>query len=140
LGIERSPESIIVDIGGPDMAASRVDDLAKVCEPGVTVIVIGDRNDIGLYRDLVHAGVSEYIVKPATPGLLAKTLFPQTGIAPGNPISRKLGEMVAFVGARGGVGTTSLAVNLARYLANRQKHRILLLDFNLQNGNCALAL
>jgi pilus assembly protein CpaE len=140
LGVERSPESIIVDISGADMPASRVHDLAQVCEPGVTVIAIGDRNDIGLYRDLVQAGVSEYIVKPATPQLLAKALFPQPGAAEGNPISRKLGKMVAFVGARGGVGTTTLAINLAWYLANRQKRRILLLDLDLQNGDCALAL
>jgi len=140
LGVERSPESIIVDISGADMPASRVHDLAQVCEPGVTVIAIGDHNDIGLYRDLVQAGVSEYIVKPATPQLLAKALFPQPSVAEGNPISRKLGKMVAFVGARGGVGATTLAINLAWYLANRQKRRILLLDLDLQNGDCALAL
>ena len=140
LGVERSPESIIVDISGADMPASRVHDLAQVCEPGVTVIAIGDRNDIGLYRDLVQAGVSEYIVKPVTPQLLAKALFPQPGAAEGNPISRKLGKMVAFVGARGGVGTTTLAINLAWYLANRQNRRILLFDLDLQNGDCALAL
>jgi pilus assembly protein CpaE len=140
LGVERSPESIIVDISGADMPASRVHDLAQVCEPGVTVIAIGDRNDIGLYRDLVEAGVSEYIVKPATPQLLSKALFPQPGVAEGNPISRKLAKMVAFVGARGGVGTTTLAINLAWYLANRQKRRILLLDLDLHNGDCALAL
>jgi pilus assembly protein CpaE len=140
LGVERSPENIIVDISDTDMPASRVHDLAEVCEPGVTVIAIGDRNDIGLYRDLVRAGVSEYIVKPATPQLLAKALSPQPAVAEGNPINRKLGKMVACVGARGGVGTTTLAINLAWYLADRQKRRVLLLDLDLQNGDCALAL
>ena len=48
--------------------------------------------------------------------------------------------MVAFVGARGGVGTTTLAINLAWHLADRQKRRVLLLDLDLQNGDCALAL
>jgi pilus assembly protein CpaE len=140
LGVERSPENIIVDISGTDMPASRIHDLAEVCEPGVRVIAIGDRNDIGLYRDLVRAGVSEYIVKPATTQLLAKALSLQPAVAEGNPISRKLGKMVAFVGARGGVGTTTLAINLAWYLADRQKRRVLLLDLDLQNGDCALAL
>jgi pilus assembly protein CpaE len=140
LGSERSPENIIVDISGTEMPAARVHDLAHLCEPGVTVIAIGDRNDIGLYRDLVQAGVSEYIVKPITPQLLAKPLSPQPTPAKGSPVSRKLGKMVAFVGARGGVGTTTLAINLAWYLANRQKRRVLLLDLDLQNGDCALAL
>ena len=49
LGAERSPECIIVDISGADMPASQMHDLAELCEPGVTVIAIGDRNDVGLY-------------------------------------------------------------------------------------------
>lgn len=61
LGAERSPESIIVDISGAEMPASQIHDLAELCEPGVVVIAIGDRNDVALYRDLVRAGVSEYI-------------------------------------------------------------------------------
>src|SRR5439155_22121663 len=74
LGAERSPESIIVDISGAEMPASQIHDLAQLCEPGVVVIAIGDRNDVALYRDLVTAGVSEYIVKPATAQLLVKAL------------------------------------------------------------------
>src|SRR5271169_2161554 len=119
LGMERSPETIIIDISGTAMPATRVHELADICEPGVTVIAIGDRNDIGLYRDLKEAGVSEYIFKPATPELLAKALSPQpAGAGRSGAISQKLGKMVALVGARGGVGTTVLAINLARYLAD----------------------
>jgi pilus assembly protein CpaE len=140
LGTERSPENIIVDIGLTEMPVSQVHDLAQLCEPGVTVIAIGDRNDVGLYRDLMQAGVSEYVVKPITAQLLAKALSPRPTPAAGVPVSRKLGKMVAFVGARGGVGTTTLAINLAWYLADRQKRRVLLLDLDLQNGDCALAL
>ena len=140
LSAERSPETIIVDISGSDMPASQVHDLAELCEPGVTVIAIGDRNDVGLYRDLVQAGVSEYIVKPVTVQLLAKALSSTPTVAEGSPISWKLGKMVAVVGARGGVGATTLVMNLAWYLANRQNRRVLLLDLDLQNGDCALAL
>jgi pilus assembly protein CpaE len=140
LGAERSPECIIVDISGADMPASQMHDLAELCEPGVTVIAIGDRNDVGLYRDLVKAGVTEYIVKPVTPQLLATALSPSNAASEGSPISRKLGTVVAVVGARGGVGTTTLAINLAWFLADRQYRRILLLDLDLQNGDCALAL
>jgi pilus assembly protein CpaE len=140
LSTGRSPETIIVDISGSDMPASQVHNLAELCEPGVTVIAIGDRNDVGLYRDLVQAGVSEYIVKPVTVQLLAKALSSTPTVAEGSPISWKLGKMVAVVGARGGVGATTLAMNLALYLANRQNRRVLLLDLDLQNGDCALAL
>lgn len=140
VGTERSPECIIVDISGTDMPASQMHDLAELCEPGVTVIAIGDRNDVGLYRDLVKAGVSEYIVKPVTPQLLAKALAPTPAAPEGSPISRKLGTVISVVGARGGVGATTLAINLAWFLADRKHRRILLLDLDLQNGDCALAL
>jgi len=140
LGGERSPESIIVDISGAEMPASQIHELAELCEPGVTVIAIGDRNDIGLYRDLVRAGVSEYIVKPVTAQLLAKALLGAAASGVGSPISRKLGKVVAVVGSRGGVGATTLAIHLALHLANQQSRRVMLLDLDLHTGDCALAL
>ena len=139
LGGERSPESIIVDISGAEMPASQIHELAELCEPGVTVIAIGDRNDIGLYRDLVQAGVSDYIVKPVTAQLLAKALIGAAASGEGSPISRKLGK-VAVVGSRGGVGATTLATHLALHLANQQSRRVVLLDLDLHTGDCALAL
>ncbi len=140
LATQRSPNILIVDISGVDLPVTQVHTLAEVCEPGVTVIAIGNRNEIGLYRDLLQAGVTDYIVKPLTPQLLSKALTTRMGPGTGSPIQRKLGTVVAVVGVRGGVGTTTLAVNLAWYLANRQNRRVALVDLDLQNGDCALAL
>jgi len=140
LGAERSPESIIVDISGAEMPGSQVHDLVDLCEPGVTVIAIGDRNDISLYRDIVQAGVSEYIVKPLTAQLLAKALSGASSRGERRPISRKQGKFVSVVGARGGVGTTTLAIHLALHLANQQSRRVMLLDLDLHTGDCALEL
>src|SRR5262249_3407851 len=50
----------------------------------------------------------------------------------------KLGKMVAFIGARGGVGSTTLAANLAWHLANRQSRRVALVDLDIQHGDCTL--
>src|SRR5438046_8274111 len=74
LSTARSPNTLIVDLSGVDMPVTLVHTLADECEPGVTVIAIGDRDEVGLYRDLLQAGVSDYIVKPLTPPLLAKSL------------------------------------------------------------------
>src|SRR5258707_15199283 len=49
---QRSPNVLIVDVSGVALPVTEVNRLAEVCEPGVHVIVVGDRNDIGLYRDL----------------------------------------------------------------------------------------
>jgi len=140
LGAQRSPNLLIVDISGVDLPVSQVNSLADVCEPGVTVIAIGDRNDVGLYRDLIDAGVADYIVKPLTRELVAKALAPRTAPGELGRTGLKLGKMVAFIGVRGGAGATTLAVNLSWYLANRQARRVALVDLDLQHGDCALAL
>src|SRR5258708_23603606 len=102
----------MVGVRGLALPVSKISELADVCEPGVAVIAIGNRNEIGLYRDLMHAGVTEYVVKPVNQQLLARALTSgraHTGEA--SPIQRKLGTLVAFLGARGSVGTTTLAGN-----------------------------
>src|ERR1700747_242700 len=68
----RSPHLLIVDISGVDLPLSQIHILADVCEPGTNVVAIGDHNDVGLYRDLQDAGVSNYIVKPLTRDILPK--------------------------------------------------------------------
>jgi pilus assembly protein CpaE len=140
LSEQRSPHLLLVDISGIDLPLSKIHTLADVCEPGTNVVAIGDHNDVGLYRDLVEAGVSNYIVKPLTRELLTKALTPKISNSAeiGTRAALKLGKMVAFVGARGGVGTTTLASNLAWHLANRQSRRVALVDLDLQNGDCAL--
>jgi pilus assembly protein CpaE len=141
LGQHRSPQILIVDISGVELPISKVNELADVCEPGVVVIAIGNRDEIGLYRDLLQAGVADYVVKPLNPRLLAKALTDGRARAgEASPIHKKLGTLVAFIGARGGVGTTTLAVNTAWHLAHRQTRRVALVDLDLQNGDCALAL
>jgi pilus assembly protein CpaE len=139
LGAERSPNILIVDISGIDLPISQVHALAEVCEPGVTVIAIGNRNEIGLYRDLLHAGVTDYIVKPLTPQLIARALNQRASTREISPIHKKLGTVTALIGARGGVGATTLAVNLAWHLANRHSRRVALVDLDLHNGDSALA-
>jgi pilus assembly protein CpaE len=137
---ERSPTILFVDISGVELALARIHELADICEPGVTVIAIGEHNDVELYRDLMEAGVTDYVVKPVTRQRLAKALAAKTGAGETAPISQRLGKVVAFIGARGGVGTTTLATNLAWYLAHETKRRVGLVDLDLHNGDCALTL
>jgi pilus assembly protein CpaE len=140
LSEQRSPHLLLVDISGIDLPLSKIHTLADVCEPGTNVVAIGDHNDVGLYRDLVEAGVSNYIVKPLTRELLTKALTPKLSNSAeiGTRAALKLGKIVSFIGARGGVGTTTLASNLAWHLANRQSRRVALVDLDLQHGDCAL--
>jgi pilus assembly protein CpaE len=137
---QRSPNLLFVDISGVELPLSKVQMLADVCEPGTNVIAIGDHNDVALYRDLQQAGVTDYLVKPLTHELVTKALAPKsTSTDMGRATAAlKLGKIVSFIGARGCVGTTTLAANLAWHLANRQSRRVALVDLDLQHGDCNL--
>lgn len=144
LSNERSPTVLMVDVSGVELPVSEMHHLAEVCEPGVAVIVVGDRNDVGLYRDLIQAGVSDYIVKPLTRALVQAAVQPLlgTGATPSAsaPLTQKLGRVVAVIGTRGGVGATTVASNLAWHLANNESRRVALVDLDLHYGDAALML
>ena len=139
LSSHRSPDLLMVDISNIELPLTKVRQLSEVCEPGVQVIAIGNRNEIGLYRDLVHAGVADYIVKPLTIELLNRSISlvssPDTTAS-----SQKVGKAVAVLGARGGVGATTVAVSLAWHLANRAGRRVAYVDLDLQTSDSSLML
>lgn len=54
LKAERSPQRLLVDISGSEGPLDELDRLADACEPSVQVYVVGDRNDVGLYRSLLR--------------------------------------------------------------------------------------
>jgi pilus assembly protein CpaE len=138
----RSPMALMVDISNTELPANEVHRLAEVCEPGVAVVVVGNRNDVGLYRDLIRAGVSDYIVKPLTRSLVQSAI--DSVLGPGGsgatPLSQKTGRVVTVLGARGGVGATTVASNLAWFLANKESRRVCLVDLDIAYGDCALTL
>ena len=140
LGEQRSPRLLVVDISGVDLPLSAVNELAEVCEPGVTVIALGDRNDVGLFRDLINNGVSDYLVKPIAPALMQKSLLNVVESATQGRQNDRRGRLVAVTGARGGVGATMLATGIAWTIANRRRRRVALVDLDLQFGTVALAL
>ncbi|MCB1993113.1 MAG: hypothetical protein KDG49_16800, partial [Geminicoccaceae bacterium] len=140
LGQQRSPKILIVDLSNSELPLSDVNELAEVCEPGVTVIAIGDRNDVGLFRELLNSGVSDYLVKPLSTALVQRSLLATVDGEARARQTNRLGRLVATVGTRGGVGTTMLATSLAWTIANDRRRRVALLDLDLQFGSVALAL
>lgn len=140
LGAQRSPRLLVVDLSGVDLPLSVMAELAEVCEPGVTVVALGDRNDVGLFRDLINSGVSDYLVKPITPALLQKSLVGVLESASHGRAGSRVGRLIAVTGSRGGVGGTLLATNIAWSIANRRRRRVALVDLDLQYGTVALSL
>ncbi|HTH61599.1 MAG TPA: AAA family ATPase [Paraburkholderia sp.] len=131
-GMERPPSKLLIDVSGSVMPLSDLERLAQVCEPSISVVAIGERNDVGLFRNLLRIGVQDYLVKPLTPELLQRT-FETTASA--EPLQhRRTGKVLALAGTRGGVGTTTIGVALARHLADVTTRRVAYVDLNLNGG------
>ncbi len=139
LGRHGSPQLLVVDVSGLDDPIIKLGRLAEVCDPRTEVVVVGERNDIVLYRELKDSGVAEYFFKPLVSSVMVRSL----GDAASGEVDRRLartGKLVTVLGVHGGVGATMVAVQTAWNLAETRERRVLLLDLNLQNGDAALQL
>lgn len=134
-----SPRLLLVDVSGSDDPVMQINKLAEVCEPGTGVIVIGEGNDIRLYRELKHAGIVEYYFKPLVSSLITHTAQSVLTGSVEQPGSRT-GRLVFVLGVRGGVGATTIITSAAWQLAEVRQRRIVLLDLDLQAGDAALQL
>jgi pilus assembly protein CpaE len=130
-----TPPLIIVESIEPaQMLLSGLDRLAEVCDPGTKVVVIGAHNDIGLYRELMRRGVSEYLVPPLQTLQLIRavtTLYT-------DPAVPFVGRTMAFVGAKGGAGSSTLAHNIAYQLSEAMQANTVIADFDLAFGTAGL--
>lgn len=134
-----SPRLLVVDIGGTDDPIARVGELAQVCEPSTGVIVIGDINDVALYRGLKGAGIVEYYFKPLVSNLVSQTCSAILTGATQRQASTA-GKLVVVMGVRGGAGATSIATWAAWHLAEMRHRHVLLFDLDLSEGDTALQL
>jgi len=136
-----TPEVLIVDISGEDQPLHALGELSDVVEPGVRVLVIGDTDDVDFYRHITRGmGVMEYIFKPITREAVARHFAPLiTRKAIGGDSTRG-GRVIAVMGARGGVGSTTIAGNLAWYLGVVAKRHTVFVESDLYMGSGALLL
>ncbi len=135
-----SPKLLMIDISGSDLPLSDIENLANVCEPGVSVIAIGERNDCGLFRDLLHHGVADYLVKPLSSTLLQRAIGNVAEHSEASKVNSKLGKLVTVFGARGGVGATAITTSMAWIVAQQRRRKVALVDLDLQFGSVALSL
>ncbi len=130
-----TPNLIIVETSLPrDHVLAELDRLAESCDPGTKVIVIGQVNDITLYRDLLKRGVSEYLVEPLTPLQLMEGISNLYN----NPEAEPVGHVYAFIGAKGGVGSSTVCHNAAWALSEVLKANVVIADLDLAFGTTGL--
>lgn len=132
---------IIVDMDGHEQPIQIAARLVSLCGAAAKLVAIGSANDVGLYRSMLAAGMMDYLVKPLTPETLSGTLAQAArDETPAAKTESRDAKIIVVLGVRGGVGASSLAVNLGWLAAQELKRKTALLDLDLQFGTSALAL
>lgn len=136
-----SPEILIVEVGNPDEAPAQLDALADVVNPHTKVLATGSVDSIRFYQWLSDLGIDGYLLQPFTATELkqaiAKGAIKKPEVGGNKDTTAK--KLIAVVGARGGVGTTMVATNLATLFANAGIPTALA-DLDAYFGSVALAL
>ncbi len=122
---QKSPELLIIQTDEiDDQFTARLGELSQYCEEGTAAIIVGPVNDVYLYRKLIDMGVSDYLVRPIIPDVLsevvAKALIERLGVSDS--------RLVAFIGAKGGVGTSTFAQIAAWMLSEKLGQKTVLMD------------
>jgi pilus assembly protein CpaE len=134
-----SPALLLVEIPSPEAAPALLDGLANVCDPLTKVIVIGTVNEYSFYCWLMDIGVFSYLLRPLTKEVLENAY--QKSISEGQPAQAAVSEptkIIALIGARGGVGTSTIALNLAGIFAEHSHKKIALIDVDPHLGTLSL--
>ena len=144
LSVSASPQILFVDLSESGDPLNDINALAEVCEPGTVVIAAGQVNDVRLYRDLVVSGIQDYLLKPLTPDMLREAFTHAQAIlnAPKNVEGgvERPHCSTAIIGARGGVGASTVATSVAWILSEKGARTTALLDLDVHFGTGALAL
>ncbi len=111
-----------------------LDRLADYCDAGTRVIVIGSMNDVTLYRELVKRGVSDYLISPVSVLQVVRAIC---GLYSA-PDAKPVGRIVAVVGAKGGVGASAVAHNIAFSIARDLRLDAVVTDLDLAFGTAGL--
>lgn len=134
------PNLLIVDVDDVEDPVKALADLAELCPPEMTVIALGKRNELTLYRDLIELGVTDYLLKPVTLAALERSLRGDSKRQLGQGTAKTQAHVVSFVSVRGGAGATTISGSVAWCLAHLYQKRVALIDLDLQFGNVALSL
>jgi pilus assembly protein CpaE len=113
---------------------AELDRLAECCEAGTKVVIIGHLNDVALYRELLKRGVSDYLIAPISPMQLIEAL---SGLY-NNPETDPVGNVIAFIGAKGGVGSSTVCHNAAWAMSEILKTDVVVADLDLAFGTTGL--
>ncbi|SFI84158.1 AAA family ATPase [Aerobium aerolatum] len=127
----QTPNLIVVESREePQQLLESLGKLSEVCDPSSKVVVIGHYNDVWLYRELIRFGISEYIVAPVT---MADVISVISSIYV-DPNAAPVGRSIAFIGAKGGVGSSTIAHNIGWTMSSLFSSEVVVADLDLAFG------
>jgi pilus assembly protein CpaE len=129
-----TPNVIVLEADSRSDVLSGLDQLASVCDSGTRVVVIGRINDVGFYRELIRRGVSDYVLAPVGALDVVRSICSLFSA----PEAKAVGRIVAVVGAKGGVGASTIAHNVAWAIARDLAMDSVVADLDLAFGTAGL--
>jgi pilus assembly protein CpaE len=129
-----TPNVIILETQGSNDILAGLDQLATVCDAGTRVVVIGNENDVAPYRELVRRGVSDYVIGPVETLDVVRAIC---GLFSASE-AVAVGRIIAVVGAKGGVGASTIAHNVAWAIAHDLALDSVVIDLDLAFGTASL--
>ncbi len=134
----RSPKILIADISDSELPIGEISKIKEFSAPNLNMIVVGSRNDVGLFRDFMQMGIADYLVKPLNTTILRKAI--ENCISGKHTFVEKTGKMIQVISSVGGAGATTIACNLAWILANHHFKRTVVMDLDFLFGTANLML
>lgn len=130
-----TPNIIVLEtVSDPSVLVGHLETLSESCDAGTKVVVIGHVNDVQLYRDLIRRGVSEYLIAPLGTLDVLRTLS-ELYASPG---AANLGRVIAVMGAKGGVGASTVSHNVAWAIARNLDASTVIVDLDIAFGTAGL--
>ncbi|MCK1395290.1 AAA family ATPase [Bradyrhizobium sp. 1] len=129
-----TPNVIVLESDARNDILGGLDHLATVCDAGTRVVVIGRINDVMLYRELVRRGVSDYVLAPVGAIDVVRSICNLFSA----PEAKAVGRIIAVVGAKGGVGASTISHNVAWAIARDLAMDAVVADLDLAFGTAGL--
>lgn len=141
--LKNAPSSVaLVDFDGdPELALRTTERLHQIFLKKISIAGVGTQMDAGVLLRAMRSGCTEFLTKPIDIDALVGSLHRfQLAMALDPYAQAGIGRVIALFGAKGGVGTTMLAVHLAMHLVRQHGKKTLLIDHKHQLGHVALYL
>ncbi|MEZ5691081.1 MAG: AAA family ATPase [Rickettsiales bacterium] len=139
LNNKQPPETLLIEIESADSAPKQFDELANFCSPETKVIVVGKINEYSFYCWLKDIGISNYLLMPLKKETVAN-IYNKAVKKPqeGNNEVKEPTKIFSIIGVRGGVGASTVALNLAGIFAKNSGKKVALVDLDAYKGTLSL--